>query len=642
MGYHTCRKTLWVALLALALPGLQAAETGTAIDINPEADAEAADGEMTFFGVKATKERPPTEAELRKRVEERAGDPYRPPRPTNCSFSNDNILLSRPQRALLIDLLRSIASNFPYGEERVPSYQKQMALALAIRLEPDNKEAKLADYQLRRMRDPQPVAGHKARKVVAAKLWNAGFGLHRFSEQEDDRTLAKCLLDLARHFDPDNEGKIKASKEIGHPAAVASRWESVTEVPSWPEPVRPEVVETKTQTSPNAAAPVNEPESFAFQSKSASLHILQAGGKSAEMFVQAVPLSDVNKKQRNAGLQFSLRPEPPHLMLSQLAENSLTAGVKTIDQHFTDWREAGEFLRFALEAPISLEAERSTGLAALLLTRALAGDMKIDANFRLAATLTDDGSLASRADFRSILDTLTVKNGKQIIAVSPSQEVDLLDCALLGNLKPLLASHFVAVKDSHEAIGLANLGSRPASVSSAIEQFARVQNLTKGMLPPFIVKNKHVQDKLRTILMAIPNDLSSSILLRAGEGRLPKTLSLQGSLTQLKMIEQPIRELLVARNKLQPKDSEVKIDRPDYNTASETFRECETTLRNLRPLLHNDAQPYAVQLIDTIDESLLCFRSDSAGSRRKLTAMLLALSSGQMTMAGLPQEEAIE
>lgn len=635
MGYRTCLLTLTAALLALATPGLRADETGTAVSKNPDPDTGSVDGEMTFFGIKATKDAPLTEAELRQRHEQRQADPYTSPNPGNFPFSAEKTSLTAPQRALLIELLRAVAANFPYGPQHVPSFQKQMAIALAMRLDPKASEAKLDDYHLQRMRDPKPLPGHEQRDVVAAKLWNAGFGLHRFSENEDDRTFARCLLDLARHFDPDNQTSIAASREIGNPAGMPARWEGVTEVLPYQTPkIAPALAAREPQTK-------EEPASFAFTSKTASLKILQPGGATAMMSVSATPLANIDNKKKKSGTQAFLLPEPPSQLLTPLAENAIQSGMSAIDQHFPGWRKTGDFLQFTLEAPITPDAERSAGLVGLILTQALArGVTTLDSNFAIAATLDSDGHPASRPDFSLILSNLDPAT-PQLIAIAPSQEAELLDMALLGNLEPLLTCQFIGVESATAALNLADTSARSASVTSALAQFTEIQQLTARMSPEQIITNAHVQDRLHSILLALPNHLSTTTLLKAGEGRLPGTLTKAGSMAQLKAIEQPIRELLQARNRPEP-DEEDKaknknktppppaVDRPNYATASDVFSDCEARIRHLRPMLDPDTQTHVIKLIETMDETLLCFRSDSAASQRKLAAMLKNLEPAQL------------
>jgi hypothetical protein len=595
MGKHTLVRTTVAAFLALAWIDTHAAEPGTAVDSDP--DAGASEGDFTFFGVKATKETTPSIEEQKALYEARSVDPYSSPKYENLGFTADNITLTVPQKSLLLNLLRSVATNFP----QTPSYQRQMALALAIHLNPLDNRAKLADYQLRRLRDPEPVTvtGHDNPSDVAAKLWNAGFGLHRYSENEDDRHLSKCLIDLARHFDPNNEIKLATSKEIGNPAALSSRWDAVTQVPDFPE-AAPEVEETIAVVTP-------ETPTFEFKSKTAQIQILQADKAPATLRLEAAPTK--NK------LQASLSAEPVSALLSPVAKDSLRDGIESIDQHFPNWRDTGETLNFALSAPATSQAEQSTNLAANILTRALAAGASIDPNIALAAHVSLEDTLISRPDFAAILS-----NDQQtpFIIVAPENEAELLDLAILGNIQPLLHSQYIACETSTTAASLAAVETRSQSTAAGLALFDEIQQLSEKMSPQQIAANPHVQDRLRQVCLAIPGHLSASILLKAGSAELPQTLSAQGSVLQLQKIEAPIRNLLEARATTE--------EHADYQEASQVYAVAETDLRHLRPLLNDTAQPYATQLIKAMNETLNCFRSNSATAQSKAQSTLESLT----------------
>ena len=219
--------------------------------------ADTADTDYTFMGVSALRE-------PLSRDDEWQTYRYVPPKPDRFGFSLDGVTLGEKQRTMLVEALSAVAANFP-PRSQADVTVKQMALALAMRLSPTDKAPKMIDYLLRRGRQPTQVDGHERRDFVAAKLWNAGFGLGKYAETADDGSLSTLVLDVARRFDVEGTKSAATYDALRLPAA-SSRWNGVTDVPD----VR---VEEKPATPEPA---IVEPAPFRFQRESASVPLFAA------------------------------------------------------------------------------------------------------------------------------------------------------------------------------------------------------------------------------------------------------------------------------------------------------------------------------------------------------------------------------
>ncbi len=593
-------------LRILLLAGLSVWLPASRLPVRAEIPARIPDdgGEDTFLGMDAI---------IREEVAEMPldeADFYHRPNSEALPFSPDAISLSDAQAALLIRALNAVACNYPSGRGvgKVSMAVKQMALALALRLDAHDEDARLAEYQLRRNRAPRPLAESETRETLAAKLWNAGFGLHRYAKSEDDTTLAACLLDLAARFRPEDSVKLGALIALALPDPD-TRWENVTEIPELDSPVARHAPTAAALPSP-VVPEIPVPEAFAFKADNASLALFTfaEGDRFPRLGVQRVTdrtqlPAPVKRSSQPLGLDADLQDYE----YSADAANGMERALALIDERLPEWRKTKSFLHYTLTAPISPDAERCLGPAAAILAELLAVGKEPDPSLAIGGSLGADGAFVAVTGLAEAIAS-TTETGIRVVALPADAETLLGDFALLGILEPLLARQYISCGTLDDLVAIAPRA-RPLALAAALETFGEIQCLASRMSAAEIIANRHVQDRLRDIVAAAPNHLSARYLLAAALDRTPSTLSFSGSVSQLRAVEQPLRALISQRLNPTP-----EAPAPDFAEASALFSDSEFNLRKLRPVLHTEARPFADSLARLIDDLRVQIRADAARS----------------------------
>jgi hypothetical protein len=553
------------------------------------------------------------DAMIREEGEERVMDEtdfYQRPTSEALPFDPSAISLSAGQTSLLVRALNAVACNYPSGRGagQVPVPVKQMALALVLRLDSHNQDARLAEYQLRRNRAPRPLGESESRETLAARLWNAGFGLHRYTKSPDDTTLAACLLDLAARFQPDDTEQQAAMAALALPDAD-TRWEEVTEIPDL-DPLVSRQGPVVTEPVAPVVPALSVPEAFAFHATEASLALFTPtnGDRFPRLGVQLVTdRSQLPEQIKRSNQPLGLDADFPGYDFSKDATRAMGYALARIDQRLPEWRGTKGFLHYTLQSPFSPESERSVGPAAVVLAQLLARGKAPDPSFAIAGSLAEDGSLSFAPGLVETISS-TTESAISLVALPAEAEAYLGDLALLGNLEPLLARQYLSCATLDDLVALAPK-ERPLALATALETFGDIQSLAARMLPAEIIANRHVQERLRDIVAAAPQHLSARFLLAAALDRTPSTLSLTGSVSQLRAVEQPLRALISQRLNPTP-----LAPAPDFAQASALFSKSDFDLRKLRPVLHNDARPFADSLVHLIDDLRVQIRADAARS----------------------------
>ncbi len=149
---------------------------------------------------------------------------YSPPNLRAHLFTASNLSLKNGEAAELRKLLTGLVRNF-YNHKRVTSEIKAKALALALRLDPEDKDASMANYFLSRGKAPTMVDYFQSLDEITPRFWEIGGTLGANRSNQDDVALAGLLLSIAAEIDPMNEDKIYAYEKFRKFNSVS--WEDI-------------------------------------------------------------------------------------------------------------------------------------------------------------------------------------------------------------------------------------------------------------------------------------------------------------------------------------------------------------------------------------------------------------------------------
>jgi hypothetical protein len=184
---------------------------------------------------------------------------------------------------------------------------------------------------------------------------------------------------------------------------------------------------------------------------------------------------------------------------------------------------------FAFEDKYGGKDGPSAAVACALLLDSLRTGADIDGAFAVTGDLNADGSVQPVGGVPAKIRG-AANRSCTYVAVPASAERELVDSVLMEGPSALWDIQVFSIKTFDEALELSSL-KRSSEMETAFAKFAEVQKVLQAQKNPALLTNPKVQERLTAILAARPNCLSAKILLDYGTGKLPKVLSLGGSLS---------------------------------------------------------------------------------------------------------------
>lgn len=117
-------------------------------------------------------------------------------------FARDGIFLADDQRTGLLEALAAIASNFPENS-RVDDDLREKALALALRLDPLHHRSRLAHRELSIGAAPSPTGFFDSLSAISETLWSVASELVKPPLDPEEKRLAPFLMELSLVLHPD-------------------------------------------------------------------------------------------------------------------------------------------------------------------------------------------------------------------------------------------------------------------------------------------------------------------------------------------------------------------------------------------------------------------------------------------------------
>jgi len=223
----------------------------------------------------------------------------------------------------------------------------------------------------------------------------------------------------------------------------------------------------------------------------------------------------------------------------------LMSGASKEVEKFMKVRHAGSLplgytIEFGFADKHSLKDGPSAAVACALMANAIITGKPLDPQFAATGDMTATGEVRPIGGVAAKIRGASRKNCTLFsVPKANSQAID--DIYLTSGLKSVCEIQIVAVKTFDESLAIAALKKSP-EITAALADFELVQKAIKNNESN--ARHPKVQEKLRSILKAIPGHHSARLVALHGQGRAPKKLSLIGSLNAIEQGAEKLAALL--------------------------------------------------------------------------------------------------
>lgn len=246
--------------------------------------------------------------------------------------------------------------------------------------------------------------------------------------------------------------------------------------------------------------------------------------------------------QMNATAIKHSNPERFELRFNQQV-GPLMAGASAEVEKFMKVRHAGSLplghtIEFGFADKHTLKDGPSAAVACALMTNAIITGKPLDPKFAATGDMTATGEIRPIGGVAAKIRGASRKNCT-ILSVPKANAAAIEDLYITGGLTPVSEIQIITVGNFDESLAVASLEKSP-EVAAALADFELVQKAVANNEGN--AKHPKVQEKLRSIIKAIPGHHSARLIALHGQGRAPKNLSLIGSLNA---IEQGAEQLAI-------------------------------------------------------------------------------------------------
>lgn len=186
----------------------------------------------------------------------------------------------------------------------------------------------------------------------------------------------------------------------------------------------------------------------------------------------------------------------------------------------------------------------SAAVACALMLESLISDTDLDERFAVTGDLNADGTVQPVGGITGKLRGATTRDCN-VVAIPDANRRVISDMLIMSGPQALTRIQIFSLKNFDEAFDLAQKhDQRSEDIRRSIEEFERIQEVLNRPNGMALLKNSHVQEKLRECVKLTPNHLSARHLLLAALGRSKKHLSLQGSLEYIDRAAEPLLRVM--------------------------------------------------------------------------------------------------
>ncbi len=484
--------------------------------------------------------------------------PYRRPLLDDPLFNPEGLTLDKDQTIDLANMIASLVINFP-KDEVVNSHEfRAQALGIALRMDPRNRTAVVANGQFDAGQSPRPEKEGARLQSTWNYLDEWVKLLHSRDASSDDKILGRYLGDLTRRIRPE-EGFSPEFAKL-HRSADSVDWSRVLPPAPAIVPDSPPTIAENTPENPspheNPEEPdhENDPPSTGQQppppisgnssnpeekfrvpvklalEKATLLAPAQSGGKESRAAMRRVTLNWMDYEWRDEWVEgqgevkrkvpinssgstylhfdddwWGLRSRWDDIVKAQMA------------RRYEGWPQRG-----VVYVDIPYYSNNSGSIAALstaICFEAMARGLTLDPRVAAAGTWTEEGELTTHSHLPGVVLGYG-KDWSDILLVGPGSAALLEPLASSGLVSPFLHTQIIEVANFGEAVNIAS-GQRSPQLQKAIDAYKAVQALRMKMDAATLVKNKFVIDKLREVSASAPNHLSAALMVKSSMNQDP-------------------------------------------------------------------------------------------------------------------------
>jgi len=503
-------------------------------------------------------------------------------------------------------------------------------LALAMRLDPANQDARATD---RAMRSNASIDTPAKDRIVRAKARLRFFQrwLANPEAGNDANALAQYITDATRVLKEDTLNNADTAEWTGVLPPLA-KYESTVKIDKKPPPKPP--IQTPKETP--KATPAKLPNPYKIAELKVNMPLAM------ETVTKYIDANDGNKEKwrRSYGyaicpVQITLTPENKPISFqvkSQLGLNNneqdaggLKVALNTLKKRMGSSPANGgakAALKITSKAQYSAKNGSAGAAAVALMLEASRAGKELRNDVHLIAALDKEGNLVLPPNFWQVLGLLREDNVKRGRLIVPRSATAALTQILVFDEPDFFIRWEVfTVGNIEQAVAFAAKDSEP-KVTEAADLFLSVRNLAKKSAVTKISVNSAVRKRMSEVEALAPNHLSASALLLQGSGKRPMRLSKLGLAYQLQPIVSDMRSSLAKISLDYPQATPLKVlhesSRKKLDPLERIVSSSEDVLYEKAVELANDAR----SLYSLLKRNA---RYNSSTNTSKARAMILSL-----------------
>lgn len=305
-----------------------------------------------------------------------------------------------------------------------------------------------------------------------------------------------------------------------------------------------------------------------------SLEIGEQTGSSSQMNATWVPGGE-----DAGGMRVKFNQDTGDMMTGALREV-----VKYLRIRHDGWPQGGTVEIGFQEKWIEKDGPSAAVACGLLLQALLTGE-EIDAGFSITGDMNATGMILPVGGVSAKIEG-AAEGDCQIVGIPQENRIDVSDLLLTQGAAPLWEIQIMEFENFEQAWDIAR-AERSEGTRQALATFAEIQRVLQKHQNPDLLRNPHVQSRLKEVCQALPQHLSARLLLLHGLGRTPDQLSLSGSLNRLSIIHNELAKAI--------DDDAVQIG---GGLQEDGVADSLSDLRRIRPSLDRRLSDYADSVVD--------------------------------------------
>ncbi len=244
-------------------------------------------------------------------------------------------------------------------------------------------------------------------------------------------------------------------------------------------------------------------------------------GTATQMNATATPVSDPKAETK---ITFNQK-------VGKEMELGLNEVIKHIRVRHKDKWPFGQKVEIAFAEKYSGKDGASASVACAVMLDAMLTGRELDQDFAVTGDLNADGAVQPVGAVPAKIKGAAKKKCRAVAIPYVNRDL-LLDAIILDGPASLYDIQVFSIKTLDEALALSG-AKKDAKIEESLKEFEQVQKVLQRPKGAAYLRNAKVQEKLKKVLRLTPNHLSARLLLAKGMGRLPRKLTLAGSIMQI-------------------------------------------------------------------------------------------------------------